>query len=412
MGSNQVTAKSHNIRSILKTLLHHRQISRVELASATGLTTATITNLVNELLRQGVVREEGVELSDSPRVGRPRMVLELIPKARYAIGVHIGIGEFRVIITDLIAKTIAESTKQYEVCQDAAVVVDAIIQQIKHLVQQSGIPNEAIIGIGVGASGLVNVETGVNINAPNLCWQDIPLRDMISQGTGFPVIVDNNVRLMSLAEAMFGDGKSVNAMAFVYARIGVGAGLVVDGSLYRGMAAGAGEIGHSVVIPDGGEICRCGNHGCLETLVSEPAIIRLAQQLAEADPDGIMARELQNGNGSLIDHVFAAAQAGDLAVLEMLKDRARYFGIALANLVNILNPEMIVLGGLLVQGEAFMLPVIQNTVRKCAFSHMGDQVEIRTTRFGHQTGVIGAAAFALNTFFYDSIEFSEQEKTI
>jgi glucokinase-like ROK family protein len=412
MGSNQVTAKLQNIRSILKGLLQYRQISRIELANLTGLTTATITNLVNELINQGIAREEGVGKSVSPRVGRPRMVLELIPTARYAIGVHIGIGEFHIVITDLLANIHQTISIQYEICSNPEIVVLDMGDQINKLIQLSRIPIDAIIGVGIGASGLVNVETGMNVNAPNLCWRDVPIRDWVRQKTGLPVVVDNNVRLMCLAESMFGIGKHVHSMAFIYARIGVGAGLVVNDNLYRGMAAGAGEIGHSIIIPDGGELCRCGNHGCLETLVSEPAIIRLAHQIAQANPQGILAKELQNESLNPMEQIFSAAKTGDPEVLNMLKERSRYFGIALANLINILNPEMIVLGGLLAYGEASMLSEIQNTVKQCAFSHLGDAVQIRITSFGQKAGMIGAAALALNTFFYDFTNPADQEKLI
>lgn len=411
MGSNQVTAKSHNIRSILKALLYHQQISRVELAELTGLTTATISNLVNELLSQGLVRENGIEQVISPRVGRPRMTVELIPDARFAIGVHIGIGEFQVVITDLLAKIVSSATQKFDVCASAEIVIQEIVSQIDHLIIQSGISKNLIVGIGVGASGLVNVETGVNINAPNLCWQNIPIREWIHQRIGLPVVVDNNVRLMCLAEAMFGERKTANVMAFVYARVGVGAGLFVNGKLFRGMAAGAGEIGHSIMIPDGGEKCSCGNYGCLETLVSQKAILRSARHLAEANPTGILAQKFSDCQNNEMDCLFSAAQDGDEEVLKMLAEKARYFGIALANLINILNPNLIVLGGILEQGEEFFLPVIKKVVKEYAFSHLGDQVEICVSGFGQKTGVIGASALALSTYFYDLSEMQEQEKS-
>lgn len=411
MGSNQVTAKSHNIRSILKALLYHQQISRVELAELTGLTTATISNLVNELLSQGLVRELGIEQVIYPRVGRPRMTVELIPDARYAIGVHIGIGEYQIVITDLLANIVSSTTQKFDVCTTAEIVIQEIVTQIDLLIIQSGISKNNIMGIGVGASGLVNVETGVNINAPNLCWQHIPIREWIHEGTGLPVIVDNNVRLMCLAEAMFGEGKTANVMAFVYARVGVGAGLFVNGKLFRGMAAGAGEIGHSIMIPDGGEKCSCGNYGCLETLVSQKAILRSARQLAEANPTGILAQKLSDCQKNEIDCLFSAAQDGDEEVLKMFAEKARYFGIALANLINVLNPNLIVVGGILGQGEEFFLPEINKVVKEYSFSHLGDQVKICVSGFGQKTGVIGASALALSTYFYDLSEIQEQEKS-
>ncbi|MBU1878460.1 MAG: ROK family protein, partial [Chloroflexi bacterium] len=217
---------------------------------------------------------------------------------------------------------------------------------------------------------------------------------------GLPVCVDNNARAMALGEAMFGAGRDVRTLAFVYARIGVGAGIVVDNQLYRGSAAGAGEIGHTTIIPNGGSPCRCGNSGCLETLVSEPAIVRLAEELAAQNPQGLLAEHLQNGSGTSIERVFAAARAGDTATVTMLDERACYLGIALANLVNVLNPDLIVLGGICVQGADLLLPTIEATIHQRAFANLGEQVRVQTASFGPHTGAVGAAALALNTFFY------------
>jgi predicted NBD/HSP70 family sugar kinase len=205
---------------------------------------------------------------------------------------------------------------------------------------------------------------------------------------------------MALGEALFGAGQDVRALAFVYARIGVGAGFVVDGELYYGGSAGAGEIGHTTILSDVGEPCRCGNTGCLETLVSEPAIVRLAEELTKRGPHSILATELQCAKGQAIEQVLAAARAGDTATRDMLDERARYMGIALANLVNTFNPELILLGGVLAQGQDLLLPVIEATMRERAFANLGQQVQLQTTSFGRQAGTVGAATLALNTFFY------------
>ena len=153
------------------------------------------------------------------------------------------------------------------------------------------------MGVGVGASGLVDPATGVNVVAPNLGWHDVPIREILARRLKMPVFVDNNVRAMALAEAMFGAGRGVSTLAFVYSRVGVGAGFVVAGDVYRGSRAGAGEIGHTTMIPAGGARCRCGNTGCLEMLVSEPEIVRQAQVLAARAPDSLLARELTTDDG-------------------------------------------------------------------------------------------------------------------
>ena len=246
----------------------------------------------------------------------------------------------------------------------------------------------------------MNPHTGVNLVAPNLGWRDVPIRDLLVEQLALPVCVDNNARAMALGEALFGAGNGVHALAFVYARIGVGAGFVVGGRLYRGSAAGAGEIGHTTIVSEGGEPCRCGNCGCLETLVSEPIIVRLAEALAAQDPDGTLAAYLGHEGGTAIERIFAAARAGDQATLAMLEERACYMGIALANLVNVLNPDLIVLGGIFAQGQDLLLPTTEKIMRQRAFANLGTQVQIRTTDFGPQAGTVGAAALALNTFFY------------
>jgi glucokinase len=155
-----------------------------------------------------------------------------------------------------------------------------------------------------------------------------------------------------------------------------------------------------IIIPDGGEVCRCGNKGCLETLVSEPVIVRLAEQIARQDRGGLLATYLREVNGPVIERVFTAARDGDAAARAMLEARAHYMGIALANLVNMLNPDLIVLGGILAQAEHLFVPVVRAVVREYAFANLGEAVRLEVSSFGQSAGVVGAAALALDTFFY------------
>jgi predicted NBD/HSP70 family sugar kinase len=219
-----------------------------------------------------------------------------------------------------------------------------------------------------------------------------------------PICVDNNVRAMALGEAMFGNSREIQTIAFVYARIGVGAGFVMDGNLYRGIGAGAGEIGHMTMISEGGDRCRCGNRGCLETLVSEPVILKQAAEIARKNPQGALATWLQAGKTLSIEQIFEVARQGDLAIQAVIDQQARYMGIALANLVNIFNPETIVLGGMFAQGEELFLPLIETTMQERSFANLGERVQLRTASFGRNAGVVGAAALALNSFFYQQPE--------
>lgn len=399
-GTNSSDIKARNMSAILMKLLSNSGTSRVSLAESLGVSTATITNLVNELARLGLVVEEGTIKPDLPAVGRPQRALRLVPEARYAIGIHIDVGDVYVTLANLRAEIIQSQALRHALEMPWSAVLERIVPLVEALIESNDIRPAHIVGVGVAASGLVDPYSGVNVFAPNLNWRDVPIREYFAGRLGLPVVVDNNVRAMALGEALFGAAGNVHALAFIYARVGVGAGLVVGGQLYRGAAAGAGEIGHTTIIHEGGEPCHCGNNGCLETLISEPVIIRLARRIAHQNPDGLLARYLQDGSASLLERIFQAARAGDAPTRMMLEERARYMGIALANLVNVFNPEMIVVGGIFRREKSILLPVVEATMRQRAFANLGQQVRVRTSAFGDEAGMVGAAALALDTFFY------------
>lgn len=403
-GSNINLVKTHNQQAVLMSLLYEETISRAEIAKRTSLSSATITNLINELINLGIVREiEAPKTDQAARgVGRPRRKLKLVLEARYAVGVHIGIGLFRVVITNLHAEIIHNCIVNFELSDPADNVLAQIAEHIDKLVSENDLERERIIGIGIGASGLVNHETGINLLAPRLGWQNVNISQFLIEKLHLPVYVDNNVRAMAIGEAVFGAGRGTQVLAFVYGRMGVGAGFVVNGQVFRGSGAGAGEIGHTIMIPDGGKACRCGNTGCLETLISEPVIVRRAEEIADQNPESLLAQHLLDKETYLrpIDAIFAAARQGDEQTRQMLAEQIRYLGIALANLVDILNPEMILLGGMFAEGDDLIRPIAQQVMQEIAFSGLGENVSIQPTSFGWRAGAIGAATLALMEFFF------------
>ena len=433
--------KAHNLRAVLLTLLHQGPTSRVRLAQLTGLSSTTITNLIAELLDQGIVAETGKEGpagagaanhrdgNGRTGAGRPATLVGIVPSARCAAGLHFGVDTIRVGVSDLFGNLLCYRVLPHPPDLSPARLLDRAADEIEDAIAQACVSRTALVGVGVGASGLVDPESGVNVVAPNLGWHDVPIREILARRLKVPVFVDNNVRAMALAEAMFGAGRGVSTLAFVYSRVGVGAGFVVGGDVYRGSRAGAGEIGHTTMIPAGGAPCRCGNTGCLEMLVSEPEIVRQAHVLAARAPDSLLAIELTKDEGrrtedessaeivgrlsssvvgevadealdAPIERVFAAARGGDRETLAMLDERAFYMGTALANLVNLVNPDMIILGGLFAAGADLMLPRIEETMRRRAFAGLGDAVALCVTSFGRRVGAVGAAALALDAFFY------------
>jgi glucokinase-like ROK family protein len=400
--------KAHNLRAVLLTLLRQGPTARVHLAQLTGLSTTTITNLITALLEQGIVAETGKEGAAEPRegngrasAGRPPTLVSIVPTARYAAGIHFGVDTIRAGVIDLFGQLYSYRILSHPTDIAPADLLEQAACLASEAIAQAQINRAALVGLGVGASGLVDPETGSNVLAPNLGWRNVPMREFFTQRLKLPVFVDNNVRAMAFAEAMFGAGRGVNTLAFVYSRVGVGAGFVVGGEIYRGSRAGAGEIGHTTMIPAGGAPCRCGNTGCLETLISEHEFVRQAQVLAARAPDSILAARLADeSEPSLIERVFAAARAGDRDTVIMLNERAYYLGTALANLVNLINPDMIILGGLFAAGHDLLLAPSEEAMRRRAFAGLGNAVTLRVTEFGRNVGVVGAAALALDQFFY------------
>jgi len=406
-GSNLNLVKQHNLQAILLNLLYEPVLSRVQLARRLNLSNTTITNLIAELINLGIVTEinAGPEKDELRPVGRPRTSICLEPNARYVIGIHIGVGIFRVGLANLRAEIIHNHTQHFDTNSPAGDVLDLIETLTVKMINESGIGRDRILGVGVGASGLVDFSTGVNLLAPNLDWHDVPLREELQKRLNLPVIVDNNVRTMAIGETYFGAGRGVDSVAFVYGRTGVGAGLTFKGRVFRGSSKGAGEIGHCVMLPHGGETCRCGNSGCLETIISESAILREAENIAGSNPGGILASILDDrSNRSPIECVFDAARQGDIPVKEMLEARAYYLGVALVNLINLFNPDLIFLGGIFSRGEDLFMPPITRTIQQMAFGGMGKNVRLQATSFGWKAGVVGAAALALLHFFYQQTD--------
>ncbi len=391
---NAVSVKAHNVHTLLLALLRQQPISRVRLARETRLSTTTVTNLVIELINAGVVVEEGIDHAAlRPGAGRPPRALRLCANGRYALGIDIGVSNIRVALIDLQANVIDHCLISIEPGEAGEQTLERAGDACLTLIERHAAAGREglIVGLGVGASGLVQSRTGVNVFSPNLDWHDMPVLPLLHKRVGLPVAVDNNVRCMTLAESLYGVGRNVRALACVYARIGVGAGLVVEGELYHGADYGAGEIGHWVMTPGSGELCRCGNRGCLETYISEKALLDKAEEIQP---------NLTVGRSDQLNVIFDAARDGHLALVEMLEERAQILGYALANLVNVLNPEVVVLGGWLSEAFDLIAPVAESTMRRHAFAGIGDGVDVFPMTFGLYSGVIGAGVLAFDSFFF------------
>lgn len=395
MTTRNSALRRHNRRLLLLALLANQPVSRIRLARLTGLSTTTITNLTADLMAEGVIDEMGVDaIAQSKGAGRPPLALRLAPDSRYAIGVHVGVRTVRVALCNLMATVQEEATFPIVAGSPPGSVIDQVVAIVTDLRARHPRVNEArrLAGVGVGASGLVDGLTGVNYLAPNLGWHDVPLRDLFQTALNLPVTMDNNVRYMALGESLYGAGRGVRALAFVFARVGLAAGLVVDGKIYRGAGYGAGEIGHWMMMPERPDRAP---RVALEDLLSERTLVRLAREMA---PDALPRASTDTVEE--MHALLAAARAGHGPVRAMLAERARVLGVAMANLADVLNPERLILGGYLAEGFDLFAPTLTAAMRRYAFAGLADKVEILPATFGSRAGVVGAAAGALNRFFF------------
>ena len=277
-------------------------------------------------------------------------------------------------------------------------VIDSIFMTIGKTISVNKMKSQ-LLGIGIAAAGIIDSDKGKVIFSPNLPgWHNVPLRDVVEQNFGISTYLGNDATLAALGEWCFGVKKKVANLIYITVSTGIGGGIIADGKLYTGSRGIAGEIGH-MTIDVNGPRCNCGNIGCWETLASGTALAREAvKHITQGVPTSII--DLVDGDRSKIDAkvVFLAAKQGDELAKELISQLAYYFGVGLANLVNIFNPELILVGGGVAKmGDLLLQPAIK-VVKEKAFATSANAVEIKPALLGDDSGVLGAVAFVLEHF--------------
>ncbi|MBF7081665.1 ROK family protein [Desulfallas sp. Bu1-1] len=274
-------------------------------------------------------------------------------------------------------------------------VIDKIVETVQAALLEAGAPAGSVKAVGMGVPGPVDADNGFIHFAPNLGWRDVPLGEIMRRRLDLPVYMDNDANLAALGEHRYGAGRGAADMVYITVSTGVGGGLILGGRVYRGAGGGAGEIGHVTVAEDG-PVCRCGNRGCLEAVASGTAMARRAAALVdEGRGAGILAAAGGDKNKISARAVARAARAGDAAALAILRDAGRYLGIAVAGLVNLLNPAAVVLGGGVMESAGlFWEPMLERVQRRSLPSSL-EAVRIVRAALGGESGAMGAVALAI-----------------
>lgn len=381
--------KIHNRQLVLRLIYGEGEISRAAIARATGLTRTTVSSAVAELIEEGLVAEIGV----GPSVGgKPPTLVSIVPDFRLLIGIDLANSEFRGAVTDLrgdIHHRISLPINDQDgdtALQLAYTLIDALLAAA----------SKPVMGIGIGTPGLMDAHRRVVRSAVNLDWQDLPLGDLLEEKYDLPIYIANDSQAAALAEFVFGSStnKPDNLVVIKVGR-GIGAGIVLNGQIYYGDSFGAGEIGHVAVV-DGGERCRCGNYGCLETVASSQAIIRTAWLRAEQHSGSYYHQRISNANELTTDIVVNAYNAGDEETTKAVTQAGTYLGIAIANIVGILNIQNIVIAGSAARFGDDLVSSACEQMRKSTLTSLGDQTTVTVSEFGDDIVILGAAALLLS----------------
>lgn len=385
--ATQQQTKEHNRNLVLKTIFDHHSVSRAEIARITSLTRTTVSDIVADLIEQGLVSEIGMGSSQG---GKNPILLSLVEDSRYLIGVDLAQSRFMGAVVNLRGK-IRSIVSQPVIDRSGDEALNAIFKILDRLVGEALLP---IVGIGVGTPGLVNTNKGLVVNAVNLEWHNLPLAHLLQDRYHLPAYVLNDSQAAAMGEYNYGEGHlSDRNMVVISARHGIGAGIIINQQLFQGDGGGAGEIGHIVVVPEGGQRCRCGNYGCLETVASTQALIQQAQSLA-AQAGGAFP----DGNKIDLEAIQQAFQAGNPQIQPLVLNTARYMGLAIAGLVETLNIQKIVVSGDMTGFGKPWLDVVQETVSRNTLSRLSGDTRVEFGQLGENCIILGASAMLVNNY--------------
>ncbi len=371
-------------------------ISRAGLADRLGISRAAVTAIVKDLLEQELILEGRLR---NEGAGRPPIMLQMNPQRGYVLGIDMGATHLRLTLADLGARVLQEEEHPFDIARGPAASLESLNTRIADLLARTGLEASALTAIGIGVPGPVRSEEGMVLAPPIMPgWDRYPIRESLAEVWQRPVVLNNDAELGALGEWAYGAGRDFKNVAFIKIGTGIGAGLILDNRIYQGANGSAGEIGH-ITVEENGPQCQCGNYGCLEALAGGRAIAEqarslvargLATQLAHLSPlEDLTAQD-----------VAIAARKGDLAAQRIFNRAGKYIGIGIASLVNLFNPEIVIVGGGVAQVGDMLMEPIRQTVRQRALTASTRNLRLSTALLGRRSASMGAVVQAITVALY------------
>src|SRR6058998_1919706 len=360
--------RDRNRRRVMEVLRMQGRVSQADISRATGLSRTTVSTMIAELRKAGLVLDIDTRRMH-PRGGRPSVELVLRDPAQVVVGIDFG------------HSVLVERREELDVNREAVPALDSAARMFADVLARAGLDRGSVLGAGIGIPGPVDLAHGTAGSATILPgWVGLRIASEMEQRLGVPVEIENDANLGALAELTWGAGRDCSNFAYIKAATGIGAGIVVDGRLLRGATGTAGEIGHTT-LDEAGPLCYCGNRGCLETVASGPAIVDLVG--------------LVDGERPSLGRIIELAAAGDLRCRRAIADAGRQIGVAVAGLCNIVNPERVIVGGLLSRAGEVLLRPMRDSIRRHAVQAAAATLDVRAAVFVERAELLGALALAL-----------------
>lgn len=364
-----------NTAIVLECIRNESPLSRARISERTGLNKATVSSLVAGLIDAGLVSEIGTGESSG---GRKPVMLLFNAGAGYAVGIDVGVNYIRGLLTDLAGEPVArrETTITRRGPDD---VLPVLFDVIGGLVAEAPPGRYGIVGIGIGVPGIVD-DGGTILFAPNLEWRNVPLKRLVEERFGLPCVIDNEANAGAAGELRYGAGRGIADLIYVSVGIGIGTGIIINRELHRGKSGFSGELGHMSIDADGRR-CSCGNLGCWELYASEKSLLEHGEPYAS------------------FKAASAAAGDGDEQAVRLLGTIGRYLGVGIANIVNVFNPEAVILGNRVCIAERFVRDAIEREIERRTQAYHRDGMRLLFAELGEQSAVRGAAGYAISRFF-------------
>jgi predicted NBD/HSP70 family sugar kinase len=382
-----------NVTLVMELVRRAGAISRAELARQSQLSAPTVSTIAEKLLTRGILIEHSTAPSSG---GRPPVLLSIDPKAGYVVGIKLRGDGLTTVVCDLDTQIVETQELHLPLVRDPTAAIHAIEVEVRRAIRNAHLPRSKVLGVGIGLSGIIDTDRGACNFSHLLQWRDVEIAEPIRRHLGMPIWVENDVNTLAVAEKWSGDANEARDFVVLTVGRGIGLGIVIDRALYRGANGAAGEFGHMIIEPSGPK-CECGRFGCLEAIVGEDALRRKVEES--------QGRSLSRGE------LLSLVAAGDVSTLEIVRNAGRKLGLALANMITLLNPEMLIICGEGTDfGPDYLDPVV-SSVREQTFADVGRTLEIKIQRWGDEAWAVGAAALVLRESF-SSPKFEESNNAI